>query len=91
LEQLYRATYIKWKQNEAMSDPNELSWGFDRLARGRFILGSPEECVDQIREYENRLGVTYMLPRFDWTPGLPQDEILSSMRLFGDKVIQKLQ
>jgi alkanesulfonate monooxygenase SsuD/methylene tetrahydromethanopterin reductase-like flavin-dependent oxidoreductase (luciferase family) len=91
LEQLYRGTYIKWKQNEAMSDPNELSWAFDRLAHGRFILGSPEECVDQIREYETRLGVTYMLPRFDWTPGLPQDEILSSMRLFGDKVIQKLQ
>ena len=90
LEQLYRAIYIKWKQNQAMSDPNELSWAFDRLARGRFILGSPEECIDQIKEYETRLGITYMLPRFDWTPGLAQDEILSSMRLFGDKVIQKL-
>jgi alkanesulfonate monooxygenase SsuD/methylene tetrahydromethanopterin reductase-like flavin-dependent oxidoreductase (luciferase family) len=91
LEQLYRAIYIKWKQNEAMSDPSELSWAFDRLAQGRFILGSPEECVDQIREYETRLGATYMLPRFDWTPGLPQEEVLLSMRLFGDKVIQKLQ
>jgi alkanesulfonate monooxygenase SsuD/methylene tetrahydromethanopterin reductase-like flavin-dependent oxidoreductase (luciferase family) len=90
LERLYRAIYVKWKQNEAMSDPSELSWAFDRLAEGRFILGSPEECVDQIREYEGRLGVSYMLPRFDWTPGLPQEEILASMRLFGDKVIQKL-
>jgi alkanesulfonate monooxygenase SsuD/methylene tetrahydromethanopterin reductase-like flavin-dependent oxidoreductase (luciferase family) len=90
LEQLYRATYVKWRQNEAMSDPSELRWAFERLAHGRFILGSPEECVDQIREYETRLGVTYMLPRFDWTPGLPREEILSSMRLFGEKVIQKL-
>jgi alkanesulfonate monooxygenase SsuD/methylene tetrahydromethanopterin reductase-like flavin-dependent oxidoreductase (luciferase family) len=90
LEQLYRAIYIKWKQNEAMSDPSELSWGFQRLARGRFILGSPEECIDQIKEYESRLGINYMLPRFDWTPGLPQEEIISSMRLFGDQVIQKL-
>lgn len=90
LEQLYRAIYVKWKQNETMSDPNELSWDFNRLARGRFILGSPEECIDQIKEYEARLGVTYMLPRFDWTPGLAQEEILSSMRLFGDKVIQNL-
>ena len=31
-----------------------------------------------------------MLVRFDWTPGLPQEEILTSMRLFGEKVIQKL-
>jgi len=90
LEQLYRAIYVKWKQNEAMSDPGELSWAFDKLARGRFILGSPEECLDQIKEYESRLGVNYMLPRFDWTPGLAQEEILASMRLFGEKVIQRL-
>ena len=90
LEQLYRSIYIKWKQHEAMSDPNELSWAFDRLAKNRFILGSPEECIDQLKEYEARLGINYMLVRFDWTPGLPQEEILGSMRLFGDKVIQKL-
>jgi alkanesulfonate monooxygenase SsuD/methylene tetrahydromethanopterin reductase-like flavin-dependent oxidoreductase (luciferase family) len=90
LEQLYRSIYIKWKQNEAMRDPNELSWGFERLAKNRFILGSPQECVDQIKEYERRLGSNYLLVRFDWTPGLPQEEILSSMRLFGEKVIQKL-
>ena len=90
LEQLYRSIYIKWKQNEAMSDPNELSWAFDRLAKNRFILGSPEECIEQLKEYEARLGTNYMLVRFDWTPGLPQKEILSSMRLFGEKVIQKL-
>jgi len=90
LEQLYRSIYIKWKQNEAMADPDELSWAFDRLAKNRFILGTPEECVDQIKEYESRLGTNYMLVRFDWTPGLPQEEILASMRLFGEKVIQKL-
>lgn len=90
LEQLYRSIYIKWKQNEAMSDPSELSWAFDRLAKNRFILGSPEECIEQIKEYEGRLGATYMLVRFDWTPGLPQEEILASMRLFGEKVIQRL-
>lgn len=90
LEHLYRALYIKWKQNEAMNDPNELAWAFDRLAQGRFILGSPAECIDQIHEYKERLGISYMLPRFDWTPGLPQDEILASMRLFGERVIQKL-
>jgi alkanesulfonate monooxygenase SsuD/methylene tetrahydromethanopterin reductase-like flavin-dependent oxidoreductase (luciferase family) len=90
LEQLYRGIYVKWKQNEAMNDPSELAWAFDKLANGRFILGSPAQCIEQIHEYEQRLGVSYMLPRFDWTPGLPQDEILASMRLFGEKVIQKL-
>jgi alkanesulfonate monooxygenase SsuD/methylene tetrahydromethanopterin reductase-like flavin-dependent oxidoreductase (luciferase family) len=90
LEYLYRGIYINWKQNEAMNDPNELALAFDKLAQGRFILGSPSECIEQIQEYKERLGISYLLPRFDWTPGLPQDEILASMRLFGEKVIQKL-
>jgi alkanesulfonate monooxygenase SsuD/methylene tetrahydromethanopterin reductase-like flavin-dependent oxidoreductase (luciferase family) len=90
LDQLYRTIYVKWKQNEAMSDPGELTWAFDRLSKGRFILGSPEECIEQIKEYQSRLGTDYILPRFDWTPGLPQEEILTSMRLFGEKVVQQL-
>lgn len=90
LEQLYRSIYVKWKQNEAMSDPNELRLDFDRLARNRFILGSAEECIDQIQQYQERLGTTYILVRFDWTPGLPQEEIISSMRLFGERVIPKV-
>jgi len=90
LEQLYRSIYIQWKQNEAMSDPSELHWAFDRLAKNRFILGSPEECINQVEEYKERLGTDYLLVRFDWTPGLAQEEILSSMRLFGEKVIQKI-
>src|SRR5262249_20796195 len=90
LEQPYRSIYNKWKQNEAMNKPHELSWAFDRLAKNRFILGSPEECIDQIAEYKERLGVAYMLPRFDWTPGLGQEDILASMRLFGERVVQRL-
>lgn len=55
-------------------------------------LGSPEECVEQMNEHEARLGITYILVRFEWTPGLPpQEEIPATMRLFGEKVIQKLQ
>jgi alkanesulfonate monooxygenase SsuD/methylene tetrahydromethanopterin reductase-like flavin-dependent oxidoreductase (luciferase family) len=90
LEQLYRAVYVKWKQNQAMNDPSELSWAFERLAERRFILGSPEECIEQIQQYRERLGTATMLPRFDWTPGLAQEDILESMRRFGERVIQKL-
>ncbi|MBI4529583.1 MAG: LLM class flavin-dependent oxidoreductase [Deltaproteobacteria bacterium] len=89
LEQLYRTIYVQWRQNEAMTDPNELRWDFDRLAKNRFILGSAEECVDQIQELQERLGSRMMLVRFDWTPGLSQEEIVGAMRLFGDRVIPR--
>ena len=89
LEQLYRSIHqVEAESGDERS--SELSWAFDRLAKNRFILGSPEECIDQIAEYKERLGIGYMLPRFDWTPGLGQEHILASMRLFGEKVIQKL-
>ena len=91
LEQLYRNIYIKWKQNEAMTNPNELGWEFDRLARNRFILGSPDNCIEQIDEYRTRLGTDFILVRFDWTPGLPQKDILSSIELFGREVISHYQ
>lgn len=87
LEQLYRHIYVKWKQNEAMSNPDELHWDFERLAKNRFILGSPRDCVEQIKEYVNRLGTDFILFRFDWTPGLEQKDILDSMELFGREVI----
>jgi alkanesulfonate monooxygenase SsuD/methylene tetrahydromethanopterin reductase-like flavin-dependent oxidoreductase (luciferase family) len=87
LEQLYRHIYVKWKQNEAMSNPDELHWDFERLAKNRFILGSPQDCVEQIKEYVNRLGTDFILFRFDWTPGLGQKDILDSMELFGREVI----
>jgi len=87
LEHLYRSIYLRWKQNEAMTNPDELSWDFSRLARNRFILGSPAECIEQIEEYRKRLGTDFILVRFDWTPGLPQEDILSSIDLFGREVI----
>jgi alkanesulfonate monooxygenase SsuD/methylene tetrahydromethanopterin reductase-like flavin-dependent oxidoreductase (luciferase family) len=90
LEELYRNVYIRWRQNEAMSDPDELRWDFDRLARDRFILGTPEEAIDQILAYEGELGTSLMLVRFDWTPGLGQNEILAAMRLFGDQVLARM-
>lgn len=65
LERLYRDIYVKWGQDEAMENPRELKWSFDRLARHRFVLGSPVDCIAEIKAYENRLGIELMLVRFD--------------------------
>jgi len=68
LEKLYRDIYIKWGQDEAMSNPEELRWNFDRLARHRYVLGSPEDCLREIEQYQKTLGITLMLVRFGVTP-----------------------
>ena len=87
LDKLYRDVYVKWGQDEAMTNPDELTWDFDRLARHRFILGSPDDCIEEIRSYEDFLEPDLLLLRFDWTPGLKQKDILDAMELFGAAVL----
>ena len=98
LDKLYRDVYVKWGQDEAMTNPDELTWDFDRLARHRFILGSPEDCIEEIRSYEESLKPDLLLLRFDWTPGLEQRDILAAMdgrrcfrKLFGIRELRCCQ
>ena len=51
-----------------------------------FILGSPEECVEQIRTYQERLGVTHMIFRMQ-VAGLTFKDVLKNMDTFGAKVL----
>ena len=90
LEKLYGDVYVKWGQDEAMTNPDELKWDFDRLASHRFILGSPEDCVAEIRAYGETLRPDLLLLRFDWTPGLEQRDILEAIELFGKSVIGRI-
>jgi len=90
LEKLYGDVYVKWGQDDAMANPDELKWDFDRLAHHRFILGSPADCVREIRSYEETTRPDLLLLRFDWTPGLEQKEILNAIELFGKSIIRRV-
>lgn len=90
LEKLYGDVYVKWGQDEAMTNPEELKWDFDRLAHHRFILGAPEDCVEEIRAIAETIRPTLLLLRFDWTPGLEQRDILEAIELFGKAVIGRI-
>jgi len=59
-------------------------------ARDRFILGSPEECYEQLRPYWEGAGVNYLLLRTHWT-GLPLSAALQSMRLISDELLPALR
>ena len=53
-------------------------------------MGDPDDCVEQIRQYERDFGITEMILRFQW-PGMPQDKVLHTIRLLGEKVIPKFR
>lgn len=76
-------TYASWGQSQ------ELRSGWDELARGRFIVGSPETALRELRELRERLGVTDVAVRAQW-PGLPHADVLRTLQLLASDVLPAL-
>jgi alkanesulfonate monooxygenase SsuD/methylene tetrahydromethanopterin reductase-like flavin-dependent oxidoreductase (luciferase family) len=52
----------------------------------RFVIGSPDECVERIQGYRD-MGVDYYIIMGSQLPGFPRDEVVESMQLFAREVI----
>jgi alkanesulfonate monooxygenase SsuD/methylene tetrahydromethanopterin reductase-like flavin-dependent oxidoreductase (luciferase family) len=84
LEQKYRA-YVAWGQQRALPSDDDMTQAFDELLRDRFILGSPEECAEEVQRCIDETGANTMIFRVTW-PGMPREGILSSLRLLAEQV-----
>ena len=82
--------YAKWGQDEAMPDDESFQPDFDDLLQDRFVLGSPEECYEQLRPYWEELGVNHLVIRTHWA-GMPLSTAVSSMRLISDELLPELR
>ncbi|HJU18333.1 MAG TPA: LLM class flavin-dependent oxidoreductase [Stellaceae bacterium] len=67
------------------------SWGmeargsasFADFARDRFIIGDKGSVKEEIARYRDLLGVDHFIMRCQW-PGLPQEQVLGSIRRLGE-------
>jgi alkanesulfonate monooxygenase SsuD/methylene tetrahydromethanopterin reductase-like flavin-dependent oxidoreductase (luciferase family) len=82
--------YAKWGQDDAMPDDESFDKDFDALVQDRFVLGSPEECYEQLRPYWEALGVNHLIIRTHWA-GMPLSSALASMRLISDELLPELR
>ena len=82
--------YAKWGQDKAMPDNTDFSRSLDDLIRGRFILGSPEDCYAELKPYWEEFGVNHLIIRTHWA-GMPLSIALASMRLISDELLPALQ
>jgi alkanesulfonate monooxygenase SsuD/methylene tetrahydromethanopterin reductase-like flavin-dependent oxidoreductase (luciferase family) len=82
--------YARWGQDVALPAQESFDRPFEELCRDRFILGSPEECYEQLRPSWETLGVNYLLLRMHWS-GLPLSASLQSMRLVSDELLPSLR
>ena len=84
------AAYAAWGQDKALPGEESFSVPYQDLARDRFLLGSPEDVVGEIRRYEQDLGVNYLIFRMQW-PGMSQEQTLRQIELLGREVIPQVK
>jgi alkanesulfonate monooxygenase SsuD/methylene tetrahydromethanopterin reductase-like flavin-dependent oxidoreductase (luciferase family) len=76
LEYKYNA-YASW----GLEDRTSVS--FEDFARDRFIIGDKVSVKEEIARYRELLGVDHFIMRCQW-PGLPQEQVLSSIQRLGE-------
>ncbi|MDH3704100.1 MAG: LLM class flavin-dependent oxidoreductase [Alphaproteobacteria bacterium] len=90
LEARYRV-YQSWEQDKAMpADDNSLDLDFDDLIDGRFIIGSPDEVVEQIVEHARVAHVNHLVMGLHW-PGMPQAMALETMHRIAEEVMPRVR
>ena len=78
--------YVDWGQSDVLPPADTLRRELGELtAGGRFVLGSPETCAAILADHVDRLGIDHFVCRLQW-PGMPQRQVLSSMRLLAREV-----
>ena len=55
--------------------------------RKHFIIGKPEECIQQIERYGSEFDVDYLVLRFRLPKGPDRQSVLKSLELFGKEVM----
>lgn len=83
--------YDAYVQDEHIKDvktPEELSFGI--AAKERLIVGSSEDCLEQLQMWKEAIQPDYLIMRFRQPGGPSHENTLQAIRTFGEKVIPKL-
>jgi len=82
--------YLKWGLGNRLDSDNA---GFgsqaDEDIDARFILGTAEDCAEQLNDIREKLGMDCFVFKPQWL-GLPHAEAMKQVELFGTKVIPLL-
>lgn len=77
--------YADWRGSTSRAHSDQ----FEDFARDRFVIGTPEECIEALVPYLNA-GVTYLKFRTRWL-GMSEEAALDSVRLLANEVVPALR
>ena len=82
--------YADWGQHKALPGHDDFRAGFEELARSRFIVGTPDDCLEKLLPWRDELGVDHFIFRTDWV-GMPAEVALQSIDLLDREVVPVLR
>jgi alkanesulfonate monooxygenase SsuD/methylene tetrahydromethanopterin reductase-like flavin-dependent oxidoreductase (luciferase family) len=82
--------YASWGQDRALPGNESFAIPYQDLAQDRFLLGSPDDVVQEIRRYQEELNANYLIFRMQW-PGMPQEQVLRQIELLRREVIPRIK
>jgi alkanesulfonate monooxygenase SsuD/methylene tetrahydromethanopterin reductase-like flavin-dependent oxidoreductase (luciferase family) len=83
--------YGAFQPDEYLKDvkrPADLT--FHKLAQDRLIVGSPDDCVEQLHRWKEIVRPDYLIIRFRQPGGPAHQRALEIIRKFGEKVIPRI-
>jgi alkanesulfonate monooxygenase SsuD/methylene tetrahydromethanopterin reductase-like flavin-dependent oxidoreductase (luciferase family) len=85
LEAKYSA-YADWGQDKVLPGDDSFRVDFERLARDRFVLGTPAEVIEELERRIERLGSNFFIFRAGW-PGMESHKVMRAIEMMGAHVI----
>lgn len=89
LAEKYRV-YTRWGQDRVMPGGESFDLPYEQLAEGRFVVGSPEDCLRALLPWRDELGVDHFVLRTHWA-GMPIEDTAESIELLGKEVLPVLR
>jgi alkanesulfonate monooxygenase SsuD/methylene tetrahydromethanopterin reductase-like flavin-dependent oxidoreductase (luciferase family) len=78
--------YAEWGQDKVLPGSESFRVAFENLARDRFILGSPQDVIEQLERRADVLQSNYFIFRASW-PGMESRHLYRTMELMGQHVL----
>jgi alkanesulfonate monooxygenase SsuD/methylene tetrahydromethanopterin reductase-like flavin-dependent oxidoreductase (luciferase family) len=80
--------YVPDEYLKDVKKPEDLT--FAKAAKDRLIVGSPDDCLEQLQRWKEEIRPDYLIIRFRQPGGPSHQKTLEAIRLFGEKVIPQL-
>lgn len=82
--------YAAWGQDQVLPERVSFRDDLETLSQGRFVIGSPEVCREQLSELVTSVQPSHLVLRVHW-PAMPLDVTLSSLELLSAEVVPALR